>query len=267
MNQSLRTVMLTGNDRRHRWLAHQLARQLNLVGIVGEAKPTAITSTTGLPPDDALIVDRHFSERDGAEAALLGNVAAFPCADVRVIPTGALNSEDVFRWVREREPDYLVLYGSGILKAPLLELYDGRVINLHLGLSPYYRGSGTNFWPFVDGVPECVGATIHLAVSRVDAGGILGQVRPHPEAADRIHELGTRTIMAAAECLPGMIARYDAGKVVPRTQDLTAGRVYRNRDFSADAVRAAWRQLDDGMMGDYVADMSRRRERFPIVES
>jgi hypothetical protein len=73
--------------------------------------------------------------------------------------------------------------------------------------------------------------------------------------------------MAAAESLPRLVARYDAGKVVPRTQDLTAGRVYRNRDFTADAVRVAWRRLDDGMMGEYVADISRRRERFPIVES
>jgi len=261
-----RIILLTGNGLRHRWFAQRLARELNVVAVLGEAKSTAITSTAELPSDDAKVVEKHFAERDAVERKLLGNVPGFPTKDVQEIPFGTLNTAEVFDWVRQREPDYLVLYGSGILKAPLLEYYDGRVINLHLGLSPYYRGSGTNFWPFVNGEPECVGGTIHLAVLKVDAGAILGQVRPPPEASDRVHEMGTKTIMAAGDAMPRLLSLYAGGKIQPEKQDLSGGRLYRTRDFNADAARLAWRNLDAGLMRDHVADAKARQAKFPIVE-
>ena len=261
-----RIVLLTGNGLRHRWFAQRLARELNVVAVLGEAKSAAITSTAELSPDDAKVVAKHFAERDAVEKKLLGDVPGFPTKDVQEIPFGTLNSTEVFDWVRQREPDHLVLYGSGILKAPLLEYYDGRVINLHLGLSPYYRGSGTNFWPFVNGEPECVGGTIHLAVLKVDAGAILGQVRPLPEASDRIHEMGTKTIMAAGDAMPGIISLYAAGRMQPQKQDLSGGRLYRTRDFNAESARVAWRNLDAGLVRDYVAMVSARQAKFPIVD-
>ena len=38
------------------------------------------------------------------------------------------------------------------------------------------------------GEPECVGATIHRVVAKVDAGAILTQVRPEPHISDNAHE-------------------------------------------------------------------------------
>ena len=33
------------------------------------------------------------------------------------------------------------------------------MINVHLGLSPYYKGSATNFWPFVNNELQFLGVT------------------------------------------------------------------------------------------------------------
>jgi methionyl-tRNA formyltransferase len=139
------------------------------------------------------------------------------------------------------------------------------MINLHLGLSPYYRGSGTNFWPLVNREPECVGATIHLAVRRVDAGAIYAQVRPEVERGDRAHEIGTRAAMAGAAALAGVLARHGGGQLSARPQDLSLGRVYRRADFTADSVRRLWQNLDSGMVDEYLADAPRRQERYPII--
>jgi methionyl-tRNA formyltransferase len=146
-----------------------------------------------------------------------------------------------------------------------LEAYEGRIINLHLGLSPFYRGSGANFWPFVFGEPECVGATIHLTVRKVDAGAILGQVRPEPEPEDRIHELGTKALMAAGRVLPQLLLSYGSGGLQPKIQNLDGDRVFRSRDFTVTALRTAWRNLAEGLMPRYVGDLAARQARFPIV--
>lgn len=252
----MRVVLLTSDQRRHRYAARSLAQTLDLVGIVSEPKPASVPSQAS--EDD--IVRRHFRERDEAERKMLGE-PDFPNVERLPVPGGEINSGAVFRWIEERRPDLLVLYGTRIVKDPLLSAYPERIVNVHLGLSPYYRGSGTNFWPLVHRQPECVGVTIHLAAGKVDAGPILAQVRPEAEASDRCHELGTKALMKGLETLPGVLRN------LPVPQDLSQGQVFRNRDFHAGAVLGMWANFDNGMMAEYLSDIDRRRAGFPLVEA
>ena len=48
-----------------------------------------------------------------------------------------------------------------------------KAINIHAGVSPYYRGAGCNFWALYDGNPHLVGATIHLLSKGLDSGPVL----------------------------------------------------------------------------------------------
>jgi folate-dependent phosphoribosylglycinamide formyltransferase PurN len=266
MHDAPNIIILTGQGLRHRYVAHQLARGNNVLGIINEAKAPIVAPSTQLCAADQAVIDLHFKERDAVEAKLLGAVPEFPKTEVLNVPNGTSNSPELFEWVKQRQPDFIVLYGSSIIKPPLLDYYENRIVNMHLGLSPYYRGSGTNFWPLVNGEPECVGATIHLAVLKVDAGSILAQVRPLAAATDRVHELGTKTIMAGAKVLALAPSLLADGIAAPKGQDLSRGRVYRNRDFNADAVRTAWKKLDAGMMAEYVTQREARCRSFPIVE-
>lgn len=261
-----RVLLLTGNERRHRYLARALRARLELVGVVYETKRPVVAEPSKLPPADLEVVDRHLGERDAVERRLLGESLDLADAPGLTVAAGEGNSPAVYEWVLTQRPEFLVLYGSSIIRPPLLSTFADRTINLHLGLSPYYRGAGTNFWPLVNREPECVGATIHLAVSKVDAGPILTQVRPHAEAGDRAHELGTKTIIAAAEVLPGVLRAFAARALLPVTQDLRGGRLYRGRDFTADAVRTMWKNFDTGMLEEYLADRAARNARFPLRE-
>ena len=101
---------------------------------------------------------------------------------------------------KKKGAEYIILFGSSIIKPPLLEFFNKKIINIHLGLSPYYRGSGTNFWPLVNNEPECVGATIHLAVLKVDAGSILAQARPESlSELDNSHDIGCKAIISGTK--------------------------------------------------------------------
>lgn len=264
-SRELRAVLITSDHLRHRFVANKLARALNLCGIVTEGKAPAVIAPTAPSPAEQAIFDQHFAERDAVERRFFGMELSFPDTEILPAAHGTSNSLPVFEWVQERQPDVVVLYGSSIIKAPLLEHYDGRIINLHLGLSPYYRGSGTNFWPLVYREPECVGATIHLAVLRVDAGAILAQVRPLAEAGDRAHELGCKTISAALDAMPSVIQAYLNRQITPQTQRLDTGRVFKQKDFNAAAVQEMWRHFASGMMPEFLADAAARYGRYPII--
>jgi folate-dependent phosphoribosylglycinamide formyltransferase PurN len=259
-------VVIAGNQLRHRWVAANLGAhaQLELRGVVYEAKRERPRSAS--ESDDELIRS-HLDARDEAERAFFGAARDW---DELGVPTlqaahGTTNTADVARWVESRRPSHLVLFGCSIIKRPLLETYADKVVNMHLGLSPYYRGAATNFWPLVNGEPECVGATIHVATLIVDAGPVLRQVRPDIAPADGPHEIGCRTIVAGATALGDAVARYGAGELAG-VQQQDGGRLYRNADFGADAIRELRRRLEAGMVAEYLAHRERRDAAFPIVD-
>lgn len=260
-----RVVLLTGDGTRHRYAAQELARSVSLLGIVTETKRPVVPADDPLPTEDEAAISKHLEARTETETRILGSPDPGPI-EMLAVETGGINSTDVFDWVSQKEPDAVVIYGTSIVKPPLLEVYSEKLINVHLGLSPYYRGAGTNFWPLVDGLPECVGATIHLAVLEVDAGPILGQVRPDAAPDDGAHDLGTKTIAAAFYALPELVTGYLSGRIEPRKQNLSSGKVFRRKDFSAEAVRTMWHNFETGMMADYCAARIERVSRYPIVE-
>jgi len=261
-------VALVGDHLRHRWYATRLAQgaDVELRGIVVESQPP---QPRGRTAEEDSLVSRHFAARADAERRHFGDARAWSelGADVVEVARGESNGPEVFDWVVERNPDVLLLYGCSIIRPPLLERYATRTVNIHLGLSPYYRGHATNFWPLVNGEPECVGATVHLATLDVDAGSILRQARPEPAPDDGPHDIGCKAIAAGAEALFAVLPGYLGGGVEPRAQP-AGGRVYRRRDFEERAEEALGelaRRFAAGMIPEYLAHKAERDARFPIV--
>lgn len=260
-----RVVLLTSSELRHKYVASVLAESLDLAGVVVETKRPKPGIAQAESDEDLALLKRHFAARDTAEAKYFAG-AEYPDADVLRIDTGQVNDDETVTWIAAKRPDYVLLYGTGIVREPILGPWDGRVINMHLGLSPYYKGAGTNLWPLCNGEPECVGVTVHVAVPAVDAGPILVQGRPRALAPDDdAHDIGCKAILAGADLYARATVAFASGGILPVEQH-SGGRVYRARDFDAGALRQLERNLAAGMVPDYLADALARNARCPIVE-
>lgn len=76
--------------------------------------------------------------------------------------------------VQQLKPDLVVSYNyKYIIKDEVLDRMQGRIINLHISLLPWNRGSSPNIWSFIDHTPK--GVTIHRVSARVDQGDIICQ--------------------------------------------------------------------------------------------
>ena len=53
------------------------------------------------------------------------------------IKKGEINDSLIVSRIIDLNPDLLVCYGSSLIKSELLEIFKGKFINVHLGLSPY----------------------------------------------------------------------------------------------------------------------------------
>lgn len=254
---------VVGDQLRHRWLVNSLRcdPRLELRAVVVEEKRTWPRGET---ESDDEVITAHLSERAAAEERFFGAAREWDDipADLLRVTHGRSNDLGVCDWIAGRRPAILTLFGCSIVRDPLLSAF-GPPVNIHLGLSPYYRGAATNFWPLVNGEPECVGATIHVATDEVDGGPILRQARPVPDLADRAHEFGCRAIVSGALALADGIVQRAAGD--PGRPQAPGGRLYRNADFGADAVRRLWERLDDGLVSQYLAEKPRRDAAKPIV--
>ena len=87
-------------------------------------------------------------------------------------------------------------------------MYEGRFINIHLGLSPYYRGSGTNFFPFVNNELQFVGTTFMLIDKGIDTGRIIHQLRSDFKF-DNIHDIGNNLIKKSIDQLIKLIKIFN----------------------------------------------------------
>jgi len=232
-NNILKVLVLTSNSCRHKFLCHQVAKELELVGVISEDKGKYYSAEKKA----SRLVTEHFDKLRIKEKQIF-DTQDFPNVPLIEVKKSEINSEDVLSWAIDLKPDAIILFGTGILKEAWLEAFSDKIINIHLGFSPYYRGSGTLFWPFYNDDLEHLGVTIHLTVRKVDAGNILYIVQP--KSLEEDYYSITNELIKKSLCeVSSVTSSYLSGKIEPKAQDITLGHVYKKADFSEDALRKA----------------------------
>ena len=259
--------MLTSTFRRHQFVANTIAEGCDLAGVWQEEKTFQPGRYANDAADEA-VIQRHFVARDESEAHYFAADAALrlrPGALHRQVAGDRCSEPAEVALMVAAQPDVVLVFGTGILRQPLLSVFEGRIINIHLGLSPYYRGAGTNFWPLVNREPEYVGATIHYLDAGIDTGPIISHARPVIERGDGPHDLGNKTIVAAAHALLRAAAAHVSGvaRAVPQSG---GGKLYQRKDFNAGAVRSLYRNFETGMIDEYLAARHARDAAVRLIQ-
>jgi methionyl-tRNA formyltransferase len=261
-----RAILLTSTFLRHHYLANTAAASLDLVGVWQEQKAFQ-PERYAKSHDDHAVITEHFACRDRSENRFFADAQQVQLqqgARTRVGSPGFINESRHITAMAALEPEVVLVFGTGLLGQEIIDRFAGRIINLHLGLSPHYRGSGTNFWPLVNGEPEYVGATIHYLDAGIDTGPIISHARPTIEDGDGPHEIGNKAIVAGAAVLMRAAIAHAAGavRIVPQHG---RGRLYQRKDFSATAVRTLTENFRTGMVRAYLANQADRDSRLDLV--
>jgi len=227
-------LILTSNSSRHIYFANKIAQLFDVAGIISEPKNDYFERQI----EESVLVKNHFRNLAAYEEKYLGEFDSFPPSPVFRINKSEINQSKTIRWAKEKNADVVLLFGTGILSEAWLNLYAGHVVNLHLGYSPRYRGSATLFWPFFNDELEFVGATIHLAELKVDAGAILKIVTPDISEYDNYYDISFKTIKKSIEVFPNTIKDFLEGKLQPSLQKKEDQKFfYRKNDFSETVLK------------------------------
>ena len=233
----MKITVFTGNQPRHLNLVKQLAQVADQVHCIQEA----LTVRPGLVNDffsKTDVMQTYFRNVMRAEKNLFGDLGFLP-ENIRSL---CLRGGDLSHLTYEElEPalnaDMFVVFGSSYIKGWLCDyLIDNRAINIHMGLSPYYRGSSCNFWALYDGRPSYVGATIHLLSRGLDNGDILFHCLPKDISGDPFL-FTMNSVKVAQIALRERIATGEIQSIEPVAQDPAKEKRYsRNKDFDDAAA-------------------------------
>ncbi|MCH7813846.1 MAG: hypothetical protein IID40_07475 [Planctomycetes bacterium] len=268
----MRIGILTSNDIRHRYVVNALRVELEVTAVCYQETGylPADTAAEAIDERTAAISAHHFDERRRQERAFFGHnadaVADSAACGVRTVDAKTLNTPATLSFLRSCGVEAVAVYGTGLIKSPLLEAYAGRLINLHLGLSPYYRGTATNFYPLVNDEPEYVGATIHLIDLGIDSGAIVHHARPEITADDQPHTVGCKAILAGVAKLVQALLELGQGRLVAVPQWAVVNpRLYLRKDYHPSQVVELYRLIERGLFPKYVARKHRVENAMRLI--
>lgn len=109
--------------------------------------------------------------------------------------------------IRESGAALVVLAGfMRVIKAPFLEAFSKRIINLHPSLLPSFKGLDGIRQAFEYGV-KVTGCTVHFVTGELDGGPIIDQVPVRIEETDTLESLSARVHAAEHRLLPDVVRR------------------------------------------------------------
>ncbi|MDA8103786.1 MAG: formyl transferase [Nitrospiraceae bacterium] len=180
------------------------------------------------------------------------------------VQCGDINSSGFASFLRELKPDIITVLGSSVISPEIISVPARAMINIHSGLSPYYRGTWSYGWPIVNNEPEYIGATVHYIDPGIDTGDIIFQTRPSLEPGDDLNAIFLKVISQGVELAAEAMERIIAESVQMYPQPRNAGRLYLTKDFNAAAARLCLSRLEGGIIAGYFSRKDEADAAIPL---
>lgn len=261
----MRVVLLTGSGLEHRYVANVLVESLPeaVVGIVTAGQPSFRVRLRSwlrrytlrqIASRIAARFYRRFAQLDEQRQRTYARVL-FAGQPPEGLPRRDLhhhvashNHPESIALLRQLAPDVIVTYGTAIIRRDVISIPPRGIVNLHTGLSPWYRGADTIFWALHEEEPQHVGITVHLVSERVDGGAVLCTARPELSPDDDEDSLFAKGVIVGAPLLVSAVRDLASGDVRAIPQDLSLGREFRFVDRTISSERRVARLLRNGLL-------------------
>ena len=230
----MRITIFSSNQPRHLNLVKSFAKISDEVFFISEVN----TIFPGQVEDffrKSSIMQSYFKNVIDSEKKIFGD-HGFNCRKIRQfsMKLGDLNMVEYAHLKEALNSDYSIVFGSSFIKGWLIDfLVQKKAINIHMGLSPYYRGSSCNFWALYDNNPNYVGATVHMLSKGLDSGRILCHCIPKANKGDNLFDFAMQSVKVAQSCLVNLVKDQTIYSIPYFEQDKSKEiRYTRNRDFT-----------------------------------
>ena len=183
------------------------------LGILGSGKGSNCRAILESIRSGALSADARVVISDVLDAPILEIAREFKVPNA-YLPPGQFRTRlepnveaELVRMLRDAEVELVVLAGfMRVLKAPMLQAFPRRIINIHPSLLPKFPG--LEAWKQALEAKETVtGCTVHYVDDKIDHGDIIAQREVLISPNDTTESLHARIQVAEHELYPAVIAQ------------------------------------------------------------
>lgn len=266
-------LLITGTQNRHLSVAHQLVSTYNCDWITYNRKLVPQQDLDNLDKNHSSFLSTHLANLTQDEVSAIGkfseqelvsSVYIQPDSLYKATSREDLNSPEAQDFVSRSNYDLAVVYGSGIISNDLLKAINCRVVNIHGGISPYFKGSSTFLYALLLCQPELIGFTIHDIDSGIDSGNIYGHIFP-----DILLPSMTPTeVFAAAQKalftkIDSVVERVLKNELKPFPQS-PYGRVFMERDFRIEMLYQIYEYCSSGRFSSAIMHLEGNRNKYKL---
>ena len=247
----MRILFIGGSHPRHLYYLHEINNHFDVIcSIVERRESMHPRPPAHIPAHDRHLFIRHFDNRAAKELEYFGE----PDVLDTTITTDKehMNSDYIKTIIQSLNFDVCLIFGCGMIRDPVISILPEHTYNLHLGLSPRYRGAATLFWPFYFLEPNYAGCTFHKIVHEPDAGDIVHQSVPALEKCDTIHDVGCRAVIQASREAVVWLNKLDSGEPLRYRKQKATGKNFLASDFQAQHLRMIYDVYQDNIVDEYL---------------
>ncbi len=273
MSDTTSMVILTSRGPRHSYFCRELARHYRVKGIVVDDRYHAYDRIVNF-----LKTNQYHPLRILKRILLKGKISAYDRRDIETeekafprerseFPEGVPvrlspdpNEKEALEWIAKLSPDVIAVFGTRLIKDPLLKLARLGALNLHTGLSPYYRGGQCTFWALYHGDIEHIGVTVHYLSQKIDGGDIVFTARPEIEPEDTVRSLECKLVRLATAGMIEAVKRLAEGKLEAAPQK-EKGRLFLSKEFTLEKRF----EFEKKMAGGWLRSLLEERKRKGVL--
>lgn len=246
-------VVLAGNQANQKALCHKIA---------GACKLSAIVVSENVPRKKSGLKDKYRLFTNRVANRLVGSAfvdawfkmlaeyesrySRFP--DVPVIKVKNVNDVGTLEALERYSPEVTMVSGTNLVGRKVIDLAgnEGRLVNLHTGISPYVKGGPncTN-WCLAKNWFHLIGNTIMWLDAGIDTGKIITTERTPLSGTESLFDLHMAVMEHAHDLYIRAVRRIEDGHPVPSvSQDsIGKGTLFYTRDWDITAMRNAIRNF------------------------
>lgn len=252
---SLSVMILCGRSPRHLYVANRLCEIARPVVIVQEtgSQLTGRKIMKQLKPGNLWrrgwrwLRDRRRYAGGGEASFFFGASQPGLVRQDLLVEVPHVNHPDVVALAERLQPDVIAVFGTSLIRGPLLAKGRLGIFNLHGGLSPRYRGADCTFWALYNGEPDQVGCTLHMIDAGIDTGNLIAHICPEVGEDDDEFTLFWRAVKDSAEVYAELFDRIERGDRLGQAQP-DRGRLYQVKQRGWREERRLAARMADGLL-------------------
>lgn len=256
MKDKNKILIISGNLLKHKHVAIKILKKYKNSNIIFEKYPKIISRNYSKAK--STLITNHFKkvqfyEKKFFQKFYKKNINFLNKKTLFSVSKGSINNLKVLKEIKKINPKIIILNATSIIKKNFIKMYKNKLINIHAGIMPYYRGTGCNVWTFYNQELEYTGVTIHFINKDVDGGNIISQAQSDFKSYDNTHTIGCKNAMLSTKLVSQVIdylikhPKYKGKKIKSKKN-----KIYYKKDFNKNIIQKVEKLIKDGMVKKYL---------------